>query len=485
MKTYEQPAKISYFFGPGWRDLGNFIIKLWNKNVESSQNYYKKYQNFGLTSLKGIYWLTCSLSVVIYGTIFFIFISIIFSIFLSLFFVLIYLGFSLLWIFDRLYLKQKKIFTACPECKGKSIIPTYACPNCGIKHTNLTPSKYGILYRTCSCGEKLGTTFITGRKNYPAFCQCCGHPLSDRENVPICIPIVGGRSVGKTSFITAFSKEFIDKIAPAYGWKTEFYNKEKANIFKEINSDYQNGTTRMTARPQDINKTSSISFSFFLRGKEFKQERLIHIYDIAGEVFTDNNENEIQRQYEYCQGIIFILDPFSIPAVKNKYSHELQPADIAGMGLANVGNIIDAFMNKLREVTGISLNKVSSVPIAIVISKIDTSGLSNELGESAIAKKKAENPKKFVNDMDIEDYLCRKFLIEYGMESFVNSINIKFKNNRYFACSAIGHTRGKGEYKPIGVVEPMEWLFKNADSTMKKVWNEHKFGEVPLKMEEK
>ena len=480
-----QPAKISYFFGPGWRDLKNFIIKLWNENRESARDYHEKYRKNGLMSISGICWLICSFSVVIYGTIFFLMVSVALSIFLAIFFVMVYIGFSLLWLIDRLYLKQKKIFTACPSCKERSLIPVYACPRCGMKHTMLTPGKHGILHRKCNCGQKMGTCFLTGRKNYPAFCAHCACSLSDRENMPICIPVVGGRSVGKTAFITAFSKDFIDNIAPKYGWQTEFYNDEKKVIFTDIVTDYTNGSTRMTDRPQDITKTSSVSFSFFLKGKGLNPERLIHVYDIAGEVFTDNSENEMQKQYEYCQGIVLVIDPFAIPAVRNIYGDDLEPEDIAGIGKADIGGIVDAFINKLREVTGLSANKMSTTPIAVVISKVDSSSLQNELGNEAVnttLQKMKENGIS-AEYLDAEDYICREFLKKHGVASLVSGIDIKFKNNRYFACSSIGHTRDKGAYAPFGVMEPMEWLIKNADSVIGHRWNEHKFGKVPVKME--
>lgn len=485
MAKNEQPAKISYFFGPGWSDLKKFITKLWKKNCESARNYHDKYRENGLMTLSGIRWLVCSISVVIYGTIFFAAVSILLSAFLSIFFVLVYIGFSVLWIIDRLYLKKNKIFTACPECKERSLIPVYACPSCGMKHTNLTPGKYGILHRTCNCGEKLGTCFLTGRKNYPSFCAHCGHSLSDRENMPICIPIVGGRSVGKTAFITAFSKEFVDVIAPQNDWTVEFYNNEKEQIYNEIVTDYNSGSTRMTDRPQDISKTSSVSFSFFLKGKEFKPERLLHVYDIAGEVFTDNSENEMQKQYEYCQGIVLIIDPFSIPAVKNRYESELQPADIAGIGKADISGIVDSFINKLREVTGLSTGKMSTTPVAVVISKVDAPGIQKEIGKEAVNAllEVMKEKNMMAEELDVEDYLCRKFLAEYGMESLLSGIDIKFKNNRYFACSSIGHTRDHGGYSPVGVMEPMEWIIKNTDSVMAKKLSTHKFGKVPLKME--
>src|SRR5699024_11808434 len=140
------------------------------------------------------------------------------------------------------------------------------CPDCGAQHTNLPPGMYGILRRTCSCGRKLPTAFFNGRKKLQAICPNClqrGRTtyLNDRESRPLCIPVVGGRSVGKTAYITAFSKEFIENVAPAKGIEIEFYNSKKEDIYKEITQDYISGSTRMTDRPQDVNKASSISFS--------------------------------------------------------------------------------------------------------------------------------------------------------------------------------------------------------------------------------
>lgn len=112
--------------------------------------------------------------------------------------------------------------------------------------------------------------------------------LNDRESRPLCVPVVGGRSVGKTAYITAFSEKFVEFVAPQNNIDIEFYNGAKEVIYSEIKADFAYGSTRMTVRPQDITQSSSISFSFFVKNKDLKPERLMHIYDIAGEVFTDN-----------------------------------------------------------------------------------------------------------------------------------------------------------------------------------------------------
>lgn len=481
MKNNPQPAKKSYFFGQGYRDMRQAVISLWNLNARVAQKYHGKYEDYGLLSVKGVFWFACALSVVTFGTLFFIIISAFFICFLLLFFVLIYIAFTFVWMFDRAYLYKNRIFTACNECKEKSLIPSYICRKCGAKHTNLTPGVYGILTRRCNCGNKLPSTAFNGRNHLEAICANCGNALYDRECVPICIPVVGGRSVGKTAFITAFSKDFFEKVAPSKGWQPVPYNQEKERIFHEMETDYQNGSTRMTERPQDISRTSSVSFSFFVKGRSFHPDRLVHVYDIAGEVFTDGNENEMQKQYEYCQGIVLIIDPFSISSVRHKYEQELSRTDIAGIGYFDINGIMSTFLDKLRSVTGLSDRKMMKVPLAVVISKIDSASLASEFSEERIDRMIGENPSSGVSRFDAVDRLCRQFLIENGMESFLNVIDIKFKNNRFFICSAIGHARDAGAYSPSGVMEPMEWLFQQADRKMKQQWNDNVFSKNPKK----
>lgn len=490
-----QPAVKSYFFEKGYKDVWNTIKGAWKRNFQSIEKYKNNIKVArGQSKAKLIYKLVLNFSamiaVLIFGSIITLTISIINLVILLAFMMLVYIGLSIIWVADRTYLMKNKIFTACHECKEKSLIPTYICPSCGAKHSNLTPGVYGILKRTCKgtdsdsfCGEKLPTTFFNGRKNLEAVCTSCDNPLTDHETVPICIPIVGGRSVGKTAFITAFSRDFIEEVAPSKGWETEIYNNAKSDIYNEIIRDYSTGTTRMTERHKDINKTSSVSFSFFIKGKEFNPERLVHVYDIAGEVFTDNSENEIQKQYEYCQGIVLIIDPFSIPSLRYRLESKLEPNDIGGISKTDIGVIVDSFLNKLREVTGLSDKKMSNVPLAVVITKIDSAGLMDEIGDTAIKRLMSQKPDVFTNYQDAQEYLCRQFLKENNMENFLNNIDLKFKNNRFFACSAIGHTRDKGRYNPTGVMQPMEWLFRNADIKMERTWNDTKFSKKKVKID--
>ena len=145
-KNKVQPAHKSYFLGQGYKDIGTAIKTSWLKNAQTAKAYYDKYSEKGLMSLKGVYNLFCALSVVSFGTVFFALISAVMVTFVSLFFVLVYIGFSAAWIFDQAYLARKKIFTACNECKCKSLIPTYICPKCGAHLKMRSYTRLNLLY---------------------------------------------------------------------------------------------------------------------------------------------------------------------------------------------------------------------------------------------------------------------------------------------------------------------------------------------------
>jgi hypothetical protein len=122
---------------------------------------------------------------------------------------------------------------------------------------------------------------------------------------------------------------------------------------------------------------------------------------------------------------------------------------------------------------------MSSIPLALVISKID-SGVGNEIGQTAVTRLLKSGSGDYTDFYDTQDYLCRKFLIDNGMEGFLNNITVKFRKNRFFACSAIGHSRDKGAYRPEGVMPAVQWLFNNADTAMLKAWNDINFSGKPF-----
>lgn len=75
----------------------------------------------------------------------------------------------------------------------------------------------------------------------------------------------------------------------------------------------------------------------------------------------------------------------------------------------------------------------TTVPLIVIIGKIDSAGLTKEVRDEAIKQLMTQKQEIFTDYYDMQDYLCRRFLIDNDIESFSNSIDIKFKDNRYFA----------------------------------------------------
>lgn len=146
-----QPAKVSYFFGKGYADLGNTIKESWSRNLHSAGEQFTIAREKGCFTIGGGMNLIAAISIFTFGSVITAFTTFAHIAILLLFFALIYVGFSLLWLIDRIYIMVNKIKNACPnpDCQAQFLIPVYECPGCGEKHTKLVPGKYGILKRTC------------------------------------------------------------------------------------------------------------------------------------------------------------------------------------------------------------------------------------------------------------------------------------------------------------------------------------------------
>jgi GTPase SAR1 family protein len=499
MATIEQPAKKSYWFDKGYKDLKDTVIKAWQLNKTAASDINTKLKTkANIGGVKGwawrfFYWGSIG-AIYVFGSIITAICASVNFIIVAVLMIGVYLGFSVIWTIDRLYLAKNRIFTACHACKEKSLIPAYKCPNCGTVHTKLVPGVYGILNRKCTgdgtspCGHEIPTAFFNGRSKLSAVCAHCGTPLSDRESRPICIPIVGGRSVGKTAFITAFSYDFINKVAPPCGFEIEDYNPEKVTIYEDMKRAYQTSDFALTPAQNTsgtMSGISSVSFSFFIKNSNLHPDRLVHIYDIAGEFFTGSEEKEVQKQYEYCHGIVLIVDPLAIQSIYDHYENSLSDVDKNRRGEADITSIVDVFINKLREVTGLSDSKMHSVPLAVVISKTDAiPEIDQQLSYSAAELLLQSDTEKFKTVFDAHDYLCRKFFQENDMRHFLTTINLRFKNNRFFSCSPIGHSAMSGAFQPRGVLPVMEWLFKTADTKIGAMWNTTEFSKEPVGLKE-
>lgn len=486
-----QPAKKGYFFEQGFIDIRNVVKTTFAQIRDTIDEHKEELDSASKWAMS--FHISVIVSVWVFGGAVSLLISALHSIVNFTIMLFYYVLFFIVLLIDRTYLLIKKISISCRVCKAQYMYPIYVCPNCEAKHDRLTPSIYGAFRRTCNCGYRLPTSilnFTDKRADLRAYCPECARAgyeeeLSIGESMsrPFCVPVIGGPSVGKSAFITAYANLFVDTISLDKDIEVDFYNLDIEDDFAEKKKFFRYGQIMKTAVQTDLHLASSIAFSFFINHPSLNPARLVHIYDIAGESFL-NGANETQKQYDYCDGFVLVLDPFSIPEVMSRFGHQLNSTDLGGTSAEHIDSMMENFILTLENTTKLSKNKILSTPLAVVLNKVDEAALDLIIGDAAVARARASYPSIFTNDFDTMDFLCREFLRKVDMEDVLAHIQQNFKNTRFFATSAIGHTLNLGRYNPHNVVEVFDWIFSNsADKELASVVTSTRFSnnKLPIK----
>jgi hypothetical protein len=445
-----QPAKRNYFWGRAYKNLKTIITKSAEKNHERAQAHWEKASDFD----EWWGWIFCrpflycgGLAIYIIGTIAFLLTSV-FHIFITAIFAsIVFVVYSMLWAIDAVYRACRGVSAICHTagCHSKGKLPVYHCPTCDAEHDKLYPGKYGIFRRECKCGTKMQTAFFNGRNKLSATCPACKESIKSKETRAVAIPIVGAPSVGKTFFLNSMVWYIKERFAPYKGFKFEFMDKIKGEA--SFNSQITKLNSGLTLEKTNKNNPDAVNI-FLTRGSN---RSLLYLYDSAGEAFTDDNSSKHlveHKFYGYFNGIIFIVDPFSIPDVYSQYKDKMINLDVK-KSRESAEDVYDSFVNNLERYYYVGVKEKIEKPIAIVFSKAGYFDLPQKLG--------------FGLSRDEMNEKCKKFLKDNGENALLRKLELKFANVQFFAVDS------KGELSK-GIDNVVNWLFRKI-YTKKKVSN--------------
>lgn len=462
MTTAPEPAIKSYFFDKGYRDLRATIVESWRRNLDSARSHFAAAAKHAGADEKpmALIWGAAGVSVVVFGTALFLAASVVHIAVLAAFFLAIYLGFSMVYLTERGYLAWKGFFSVCPECHSKRPLPEYFCSRCGAVHRRLIPSSYGILHHTCRCGERLPATFFLQRGKLQSRCPDC-QVLLEREHTETrkaFIPVVGGPAVGKSAFLFTATRGLVERVAPAAGLTPQFVDSRTESDFQRIWEQSDRGHVpdkTVTSLPRAYNLKLE---------RPGRTPRLVYFYDPAGEAFEGADGLILHKYQDYLSGVIFLIDPFSLPAVRDEYADRLH---LAGAALKPSGlppeDALSRLLINLEQ--NFELKKTARVPacLAVVVSKADAFDLADALGDAAVDAGLRREPA--ADRRDLRSRLVREQLHRWGEAGLVAQCEARFAKVRYFACSAFGRSPdGSGApFAPWGVLEPLLWVLGEAD----------------------
>ena len=464
----DEPARRSYFFGPGYAQLGATIKNAFELNAASGEKISTTGKSFkgdstgiwgGVKSIGGfIYTVVGYICVYVIGMFLCAVLGLIHGSITTVVMVLTYVIFTIVWIIDRIYLLKNKIRSDCPTCHSRFLIPTFMCPDCGAMHKKLVPGPYGIWKHKCSCGKKIPSTFLNGRSKLDAYCPDCGSPLVASDARPIVFQLVGGSKAGKTVYLSAFFHEYLQKLSTNRNLELTIADQYRP-FFDELEEWYSGvdcpATAQLNSQMYPIIIDSSLGV-----------KRQFSIYDIAGEMFDGfTADSEVQQQqFHYCDGLLFLIDPFSSGDLRmNKINAGEDVSDFSDMAVEDVAT---NFINYLIRTGHAKANSRCNIPIAILIAKTDIKEVKRAIGPAKINSIFRNNAEQYGTYENARDSICRQFLMDIGLAATVDNLETQFSNLHYFPVSAMGHTPDGTPYEPWGIMDAIEWMLPLTDKEL-------------------
>lgn len=464
----DEPAKRSYFFGPGYQQLIGTIKSAFSLNAVSGQKVKETSSKFrgDSTSVWGdikafggiVYLIIADVCIYVVGTTLCAVFGLLHGTITAAIMLITYVVFTIVWILDRLYLLKNKIRSDCPVCHSRYLIPTFMCSECGAIHRKLVPGPYGIFKHICTCGHKLPSTFLTGRSQLEALCPDCGSPIVASDARPVVFQLVGGSKAGKTVYLAAYFHQFLKKLHQNGNLEVKISERYQP-FFDELENWFSGGDCPSTAQLNSQMYPLLIDSSLGVK-------RQFSIYDIAGEMFDGfTAESEIQQQqFHYCDGLLFLLDPFSSGNLRNDRINAGE--DMSDFSNMPVEDVATNFINYLIRTGHAKANSRCNIPIAILIAKADVKEVKRVVGPAKINSIFRNNTEQCGTYERARDIVCRQFLIDIGLAATVDNLETQFSNLHYFPVSAMGHSADGTSYEPWGIMDAIEWMLPLADKEL-------------------
>jgi hypothetical protein len=368
---------------------------------------------------------------------------------------------GILALYTKAYSVYYRAYYRCPDCHEAMDIPVFLC-KCGTKHTRLWPSLYGVLHHTCkTCGEKLATTEWNGRGAIDRRCAHCSHPLNVDIGAltNVHIPVVGGPLAGKSNLIVAAVHQLIHRSQSSGRLQVAFPDPAHEREFK--------ANVERLARGREMAKTTDIvpqAYNLSITQSGDRVGKLVYVYDAAGEAYSTESQSLQQTYFRYAHGVVFVIDPFSIPDVVATFGDQidavravLRPSPLKTM------ESYERMLTVLESNVGLVRGRAYPHPISVVVTKVDALTLEAHIGAPAAESIMAADT-SVKSQSDAVHQLVRQFLVRHRLDNFVRDIEGQFSSVRFFSCSALGRmpdASGAG-FAPLRVLDPVASILVRA-----------------------
>jgi len=269
---------------------------------------------------------------------------------------------------------------ACMRCFYVSPWPAYQCPTCLHLHHDVRPGRLGLILRRCECGTHLLTRASRAAWQVTPVCKRCQAPMAPGAGAvrDIRIPVFGDISAGKTRFLYASLSSLMGSAERA-GLAVTFPDDASRD-----QAEFGLGVIKADRETAKTSTNVQVALTSRLGGG--RKSELVHLFDAAGEHFRSARRPDVLRFLDDGQGLVYILDPFSVETVRRQLGGADAPVVQAARAAAGDPQLTyDEVASRLRD-TGVPASRGR---LAVVVSKADllrSAGLDLPAGSDEIAQ---------------------------------------------------------------------------------------------------
>jgi hypothetical protein len=359
---------------------------------------------------------------------------------------------------DRMWQLFYRSEASCPICFQVTPLPVFICPgdhpdDPGTDprwnlHRDLRPGVLGVFRRRCGCGQRLPTSVRRAVGRLPGLCPVCLIALRSGAGVArdVRIPVFGAKSAGKTHLI-AYGLVSMVGVAQANGLPVAATDLRSLNRLQDFRSvvDGRERILQVTSRaqPEALTIEIGVPTDGATRRRRLRQRveggrgTLVHLFDAAGEAYADREASASFRFLDGARTLVFAIDPFSIPAVRDRY----RPGhlDVFDEAYAASDSVEDSFDVTIHEVRRRGV-QTSQKQLAVAVTKFD---LLRKIPECA--------------NLGHQSGDVRAWLAFHGLEPLLFRMEAHFGTVRFFHTGVTDRLM-LGPARPGTAYAPLEWL---------------------------
>jgi hypothetical protein len=278
------------------------------------------------------------------------------------------------------------------------------------------------------------------------------------ESRKLNFPIFGGASSGKTVLLHTILERIIQRSDWSSKVGVKFVRPDESRTHSTVVKDLKQGM-----EPPKTSELLPTACTVALDAGGW--ERVLYLYDPAGEALADQEHLSTHRYTSYVHGLILVIDPFSIDRVRQHYESQpdwrefsIRPSELP------LEDLITRVTNHVEQAQEISTTDRIKVPLAVVITKVDAFDLEEKLGPPAVQRAQFANPE--LSDEEAGNQVIRSWLRAHGEEHTVHMLEKRFTVLQFFSVSGLGRmpdNSASAPYVSKRVLDPIDWLFEKAD----------------------